>query len=124
MLKACGRCKRVSFCGKECQAKAWPTHRARCSAPLAADSCGVAELNEQGKAVMRKADAALAKMGEWVNTESSGDGARSMDSEQFETERNLDKNRHLARSKNMSTNSRCAGCGRKAEAGEKLKKCE
>lgn len=31
--KKCGRCGQQYYCGKECQAKAWPTHKVSCKAP-------------------------------------------------------------------------------------------
>ncbi|KAI0315911.1 hypothetical protein OF83DRAFT_307946 [Amylostereum chailletii] len=32
-LQACSRCKMVKYCGRECQTKAWKTHKFRCFAP-------------------------------------------------------------------------------------------
>lgn len=29
-LKLCGGCRKVWFCGKDCQAKMWPRHKAQC----------------------------------------------------------------------------------------------
>lgn len=29
-LMFCGRCKKVMYCGKECQRSAWPSHKAKC----------------------------------------------------------------------------------------------
>jgi hypothetical protein len=30
-MMLCTRCKSVHFCDKDCQAKAWPSHKADCS---------------------------------------------------------------------------------------------
>ncbi|KAA1476069.1 hypothetical protein DENSPDRAFT_932779 [Dentipellis sp. KUC8613] len=34
-LRQCSKCKRVRYCSKECQTKAWPTHKKSCRATVA-----------------------------------------------------------------------------------------
>jgi hypothetical protein len=46
--KKCSRCKLVYYCGRECQAKNWATHKADCK-PAAAPSTSAAEQKESGR---------------------------------------------------------------------------
>lgn len=60
-LRRCGNCYVAAYCSKECQRKAWPTHKKRCCKPDGPQETGPQQL-AIGKRNQAESDAVTAEL--------------------------------------------------------------